>query len=84
MLNGKSLDAVVEKLCQALPQGLQDAKQDMEHTFHDILQTAFASLSLVTRHEFDVQTKVLARTREKVELLEKQLTSLLDATTNPE
>ena len=30
-------------------------------------------MDLLTREEFDVQVKVLERTREKVDLLEKQL-----------
>ncbi len=38
-----------------------------------MLQVAFSHLDLVTREEFDVQTKVLARTREKLEHLQTQL-----------
>lgn len=34
-------------------------------------------MDLITREEFDVQTKVLARTREKVDLLQKQLDVLI-------
>ena len=37
-------------------------------------------MDLVTREEFDVQIKVLARTREKIDALEKQLEDLLPAT----
>jgi len=36
----------------------------------------FAKLDLVTREEFDVQRKVLARSREKIEQLEKQVAEL--------
>ena len=39
---------------------------------------AFARMDLVTREEFDVQRKVLARTREKVDDLEKQVRVLLE------
>lgn len=34
-------------------------------------------MDLITREEFDVQTKVLARTREKVDHLQKQLDVLI-------
>jgi hypothetical protein len=36
-------------------------------------------MDLVTREEFDAQSKVLARTREKLEMLEKRINTL-----NPE
>ena len=36
----------------------------------------FARLDLVTREEFDVQTKVLARSRAKIEQLEQQVAAL--------
>jgi BMFP domain-containing protein YqiC len=41
-----------------------------------VLQSTFAKLDLVTREEFDVQASVLARTRAKVEALEKQVAEL--------
>jgi ubiquinone biosynthesis accessory factor UbiK len=37
------------------------------------LQSALAKLNLVTREEFDAQTAVLQRTRQKLEALEQQL-----------
>jgi len=33
-------------------------------------------MEMVTREEFDIQTKVLAKTREKVDILEQRLTDL--------
>ena len=40
------------------------------------LQAALARLDLVTREEFDAQTAVLQRTRQKLEALEQELTRL--------
>jgi BMFP domain-containing protein YqiC len=40
------------------------------------MSSALARLDLVTREEFDVQAKVLSRTREKLEALEARLTEL--------
>lgn len=73
MFDASKLDAIAQKLYQSLPQGIQDIEADLKQTFHSILSQAFSELNLVTREEFDAQVKVLARTREKVEALQKQL-----------
>jgi len=44
-----------------------------------VLQAAFAKLELVTREEFDVQSAVLARTRERLEELAARLQELESA-----
>jgi BMFP domain-containing protein YqiC len=41
-----------------------------------MLATMFARLDLVTRHEFDIQTEILARTRDKLAELEAKLAQL--------
>lgn len=64
------------RLTSALPSGLKELKKDMEKNFHSILQKAFSKLELVTREEFDSQSKVLVRTRKKLEALEKEVKSL--------
>lgn len=74
----KVLDELARKLADAAPPGLQDARRDMEKNFHAVLQGAFSRLDLVTREEFDVQAKVLARTREKLESLSARLAELED------
>ena len=43
---------------------------------HLMLQSALARLDLVTREEFDAQTEVLQRTRQKLETLEQALAEL--------
>ena len=48
----------------------------MEKNVRSLLTGTFNKLDLVTREEFDVQTRVLARTREKVEQLEKLVAEL--------
>ena len=68
---------LAKKLVEALPPGLQQLQHDMEQQFSDILNAAFARMNLVTREEFDVQVKVLARSREKVDALEKTVNQLL-------
>jgi BMFP domain-containing protein YqiC len=64
------LKDAAERISNALPENLQAMKKDWEKNVHSILTGAFAKLDLVTREEFDAQTKVLARTRQKIEALE--------------
>ncbi len=50
--------------------------RDMEKNLHLMLNSAFNRLNLVTREEFDVQAKVLARTREKLAAVEAKLVEM--------
>jgi ubiquinone biosynthesis accessory factor UbiK len=73
MFDPKDFEALSKKLFDALPSSLQDLEKDIQQQFQDILKATFNKMELVTRDEFDVQVKVLLRTREKVEALQKQL-----------
>ena len=46
---------------------------DLEKNIREFIKSALNKLNLVTREEFDAQTRVLAKTREKLEALEKKL-----------
>lgn len=70
------LDELARKLIDALPGSVRELRADVEKNFRSALQSGFTKMDLVTREEFDVQTEVLARTRAKVESLEKQLAAL--------
>jgi len=70
------LKEVTDKLCGALPNNVKALKKDMEKNFHAVLQKAFAKFELVTREEFDTQSKVLIRTRKKLDALEKEVRAL--------
>ncbi len=50
--------------------------KDVEKNAKALLSAAFAKLELATREEFDVQAKVLARTREKLAALEARVAAL--------
>ena len=51
-------------------------RNEIESQFKALLQSGFSKLDLVSREEFDVQTKVLLRTREKLTALEAKLAQL--------
>lgn len=74
--NPKQLDDLTDRLIDLLPTGVREMQDDLEKNVRALMQGTFAKMNLVTREEFDVQTAVLARTREKLEALEKQLADL--------
>ncbi len=76
MFDPKTIDDIANRLAGAVPSGLNNLKEDMEKNFHAILQTALGKLDLVTREEFEVQKGVLAKTRAKLEALEKQVADI--------
>ena len=49
---------------------------DINDNINALLQGMFVKFDLITREEFDVQTLVLKRTREKLEALEAKIESL--------
>ena len=59
-----------------MPASAQAVQDDLEKNLRAAAQATFAKLDLVTREEFDVQRKLLARSRAKIELLEKQVSEL--------
>ncbi|MEW5757812.1 MAG: accessory factor UbiK family protein [Pseudomonadota bacterium] len=75
-IDGKFIDELAQKLSGLVPPGVKDLQQDVEKNMRAVLQGAFTRMDLVTREEFDVQTAVLARTRAKLEQLEKQVAEL--------
>ena len=69
----ETIDKLARRLAEAVPEGLRSARDDLEQNFRSVLQSGISRLDLVTREEFDVQQAVLARTREKLEALERRL-----------
>lgn len=73
MLDQKTLDQLTAAVSSALPQQLgADVKRNMRAA----LQATLDRLNLVTREELEVQEAVLARTRQKLQELEKKITAL--------
>lgn len=76
MIDPKRLDDLAQKVAGSLPSGLRVLKEDMERNLRAALEAALAKMDLVTREEFDVQSAVLARTREKLQRLEAEVAEL--------
>ncbi|PKM12541.1 MAG: hypothetical protein CVV13_04835 [Gammaproteobacteria bacterium HGW-Gammaproteobacteria-3] len=84
MFDPKAIDDIASRLANAVPPGLNSLKEDLEKTFHAILQGALGKLDLVTREEFEVQKAVLAKTRTKLEDLEIRVAALEKAASGPD
>jgi ubiquinone biosynthesis accessory factor UbiK len=67
------IDDLARRLFESVPPAVRSVSQDLESNFRSVLRSSLARLDLVTRDEFDVQMKVLERTRAKLEALEERL-----------
>jgi ubiquinone biosynthesis accessory factor UbiK len=82
MFDPKAIDDIANRLAGAIPPGLNNLKEDIEKNFRAILQGALGKLDLVTREEFEVQKMVLAKTRSKLEDLEKRVAGMEESVLN--
>jgi BMFP domain-containing protein YqiC len=70
------VDDIVRGLVEKLPEAARTMRRDLESNFRAVLQANLGRLDLVSRSEFDVQVKVLERTRALVEQLEQRVAAL--------
>jgi BMFP domain-containing protein YqiC len=70
------IDELARRLAGSVPEGVRALRNDLEQNFKGVLQAGLAKFDLVTREEFDIQTAVLRRTREKLAELEQRLREL--------
>ena len=76
MVEPKTLDDLARRLADSVPETVKNAKADLEKNLRAGLAGALSRLDLVTREEFETQSAVLARTREKLESLTERLAEL--------
>ena len=76
MIDPKKLEEIAKQIHNALPPGIRSMGEEVEKKTRQVLQAQLGKLDLVSREEFDVQTKVLLRTREKLTALEAKLAQL--------
>lgn len=79
MLDPQKIDELATAMNRLVPESLKEAGDDFKANFRAVAQAWFDRLDLVTREEFDAQAAVLARTREKLDSLEQQVSELEDA-----
>lgn len=70
------LEQLTKRISSLIPGDVKHMQDDLENNIRSLLQSALAKMNLVSREEFDVQSAVLQRTREKLEALERQVEKL--------
>jgi BMFP domain-containing protein YqiC len=76
MIDNQTINRLSEKINELLPQGLQQVKADFDTRLKSLLQQQLANYEMVSREEFEIQERVLQRTREKLEIIEARLKEL--------
>jgi ubiquinone biosynthesis accessory factor UbiK len=70
------IDEIARRLLERVPPALRTVQADLESNFRAVLRERLSKLDLVSRDEFDAQTRVLERTRLQLEALEARLAAL--------
>jgi BMFP domain-containing protein YqiC len=70
------IDEIARRLLERVPPALRTMRADLESNFRAVLRERLSKLDLVSRDEFDAQTRVLERTRAQLEALEARLAAL--------
>jgi len=76
MIDNQTINRLSEQINALLPPGLQQVKEDFDARLKSLLQQQLTHFEMVSREEFDIQARVLARTREKLEMIEARLQEL--------
>jgi BMFP domain-containing protein YqiC len=76
IMDPQIINSLARKLAESVPPGVRAMQEDLERNFRALLSATFARMNLVTREEFEVQQKVLERTREKLAQLEAEIQAL--------
>ena len=77
------IDEIARRLLERVPPALRSMQADLESNFRAVLRERLSKLDLVSRDEFDAQTRVLERTRARLEVLEARLAALEGGTAGP-
>ena len=83
MIDPRKFDDLARRIQASLPPGLDEVREDVTRNVRAIIAAGIARMDLVEREEFDVQSAVLARTREKLETLERRVRELEEQLDGP-
>ncbi|ELR64112.1 hypothetical protein C942_03193 [Photobacterium marinum] len=76
MFDPKKLEQVAKQIHESMPQPVKELGNDVEQKVRQVIQSQLNKLDVVSREEFDVQTQVLLRTRQKLTEMEQKLAKL--------
>jgi hypothetical protein len=75
-MDKSQVEQMIQRLLEGMPASLQAMRSDLEAHFQRVLQSGARRLDLVSREEFDAQTKVLERSRALIAELEARVQAL--------
>lgn len=76
MIKPQAVEDVVDKIGALIPQDLKTLRDEFHTNAKAVLVAGLKKMDLVTREEFEVQKAVLAKTRQKLKMLETELKEL--------
>jgi BMFP domain-containing protein YqiC len=76
MINPAKLEEIAKQISSNMPQGLKNIADSFESKTKQVLQNKLSEMDFVSREEFEIQSKVLIRTREKLLELEAKVAEL--------
>lgn len=76
MIDLKTIESMSERIGALLPADLGALRAEFKTNVKAVLEASLTRMDVVTREEFDAQSALLRRTREKLDMLEKQLAAM--------
>ena len=76
MIQLRKIEQAAERIVALLPGDAGLLREDLKQALKPLIESVLSRMDLVTREEFEAQSLVLLRTREKLETLAEKLTEL--------
>ncbi|AIY64007.1 ubiquinone biosynthesis accessory factor UbiK [Pseudoalteromonas piratica] len=76
MINPAKLEEIAKQITENMPQGVKNLADTIEGKTKQAIQNKLSEMDFVSREDFEVQSQVLLRTREKLAILEQRVAAL--------
>ncbi|GGB19097.1 ubiquinone biosynthesis accessory factor UbiK [Agarivorans gilvus] len=76
MINPSKIEEIAKQVSELVPPGLKNVGDEFERKVKQVVQAKLSQLDVVNREDFEVQTQVLLRTRQKLAELEAKVAEL--------
>ncbi|EFP95102.1 ubiquinone biosynthesis accessory factor UbiK, partial [Vibrio caribbeanicus] len=76
MFDPKKLEQLAKQIHDSMPAPVRELGADVDQKVRQVIQGQLTKLDVVSREEFDVQTQVLLRTRQKLADMEQKLADI--------
>ncbi|MBQ4850136.1 ubiquinone biosynthesis accessory factor UbiK [Pseudoalteromonas sp. MMG012] len=76
MINPAKIEEIAKQISSNMPQGVKNLADTFESKTKQAIQNKLTEMDFVSREEFDIQSKVLIRTREKLAELEAKVAEI--------